>query len=150
MLGVHSFAISLGFRIPFGSEYADVSHYKNAADFAAVLAKDILENGIPQGTLLNVNVPEGNENGVAGVRVTRLGKRVYRDKIYSREDPAGRTYYWIGGEEPGHVDEEGTDFRALEDGYISVTPMRYDLTNHAMMDEFKERDLPASLNGQAD
>jgi 5'-nucleotidase len=67
------------------------------------------------------------------VRVTRQGWRVYRDELVERRDPRGRPYYWIGGERPGGIAEEGTDFWALEQGYVSVTPLQLDLTAYKVM-----------------
>lgn len=72
--------------------------------------------------LLNVNVPNLPQSALRGVHITRLGRRVYRDALVERSDPRGRTYYWIGGEPPSGVPEEGTDIGALEAGYVSVTP----------------------------
>ena len=68
------------------------------------------------------------------MRVTRQGLRVYRDRLDERVDPRGQPYYWIGGEYPTGVPDEGTDFGALQDGYVSITPLRLDLTNYAVME----------------
>jgi 5'-nucleotidase len=72
-----------------------------------------------------------------GIRVTRQGLRVYRDKLDAREDPRGRPYYWIGGDYPTGVPDEGTDFGAVERGYVSVTPLQLDLTDRSRLDEIK-------------
>ncbi len=83
--------------------------------------------GFPPGVMLNVNFPPGPDYN--GVRVTRQGWSVYRDELVERLDPRGRPYYWIGGEIPtGRHEEEGTDFWALVQGYVSVTPLKPDLT----------------------
>jgi 5'-nucleotidase len=101
--------------------------YEAAASAAARLIHATLERGIPAGVMLNMNFPEGPE--YQGVRVTRQGWSVYRDELVERRDPRGRPYYWIGGETPtGRHEEEGTDFWALAQGYISVTPLKADLT----------------------
>ncbi len=68
--------------------------------------------------------------------VTRMGRRNYKDDIIVRKDPRGRAYYWIGGPEPSHYPEEGTDFEAIDKHMISVTPLQRDLTNHAMLHRF--------------
>ncbi len=101
---------------------------------AAQVARDVVERvmrfGLPKDTLLNVNVPYLQLEEIRGVQVTRQGLRVYRDALVRREDPQGRPYYWIGGEAPTGVPEEGTDFGALKAGYVSVTPLHLDLTSY--------------------
>ncbi len=114
-----------------------------AARFAARLARPVLEHGLPPSTLLNVNVPAVPQDEVAGIRITRLGKRVYRDTLVKRQDPRGRNYYWIGGEPPGGVPEEGTDIWALANNYVSVTPLHLDMTEHQMVMELKRWGLEA-------
>ena len=65
-----------------------------------------------------------------GVRITRLGKRIYRDVIVEKTDPRGKLYYWIGGEEPTWEHDEASDFTAVEEGYVSVTPLTFELTDY--------------------
>ena len=90
---------------------------------------------LPAGTLLNVNVPAG---AAAGVAVTRIGKRIYRDELQlDSEDDGGRRRYWIYGEDPGFRDEEGTDIEAVRAGRIAVTPVHFDLTDAAGMDALR-------------
>ncbi len=108
-----------------------------AAEFAARLAAQVLARGLPPNTLLNVNVPAVPREEIAGVLVTRLGKRVYRDVLVERKDPRGRNYYWIGGEPPVGVPEEGTDIWALAHNYISVTPLHLDMTDYRLIEELK-------------
>ena len=72
-----------------------------------------------------------------GIMITRQGLRVYRDALDRRVDPRGRPYYWIGGEAPTGVNEEGTDVGALFAGYVSITPLQLDLTNYKAMDVLK-------------
>ncbi|HSJ56384.1 MAG TPA: 5'/3'-nucleotidase SurE [Anaerolineae bacterium] len=109
-----------------------------AAQVAARVIGEILarangQNGLPVGTLLNVNVPALAAEEIAGVAITRLGRRVYRDVLVERHDPRGRPYYWIGGEPPaGHLDE-GTDIWAVAHGYVSITPIQLDLTAHELI-----------------
>jgi len=109
-------------------------HHDGPIDFslAARLARGIVERsmkeGLPPGVLLNVNVPYLAEDQLQGWMVTRQGLRVYLDKLERRLDPRGRPYYWIGGEAPTGVLEEGTDFGALKAGYVSITPLQLDLT----------------------
>ena len=95
----------------------------------------VLRHGLPPDTLLNVNVPAvRRRRAPRGVALTRMGKRRYGDAIVEKVDPRGRKYYWIGGEELSFVEEEGTDFHAVSQGRISVTPIHLDLTNYASFD----------------
>ncbi len=98
-----------------------------------VTAKAIAE-GIPQGTLLNVNVPKGVPSGL---RVTKQGFKTARPVISEHIDPRGKPYYWIGELREGFRAEGGTDFEAIAEGYVSITPMRSDLTNHHVLEHLK-------------
>ncbi|MGI5837430.1 MAG: 5'/3'-nucleotidase SurE [Chloroflexota bacterium] len=111
--------------------------FEPAAEFAAILAKQVLEENIAPDVLLNVNVPPVAKSNIQGVQVTRLGRRIYRDRLIERQDPFGRSYYWIGGDEPTGYAEEGTDIWALANNFISVTPIHMDLTNHSIIDRLK-------------
>lgn len=102
--------------------------YGPAARAAAYIARQVTEHGLPEGVLLNVNVPHLPEKEIKGITITRQGLRVYRDELVRREDPHGKPYFWIGGEAPTGVREDGTDFGALAAGYISITPLQLDLT----------------------
>jgi len=115
--------------------------FEAAAEFAARLASRIQEHGMEPSVLLNVNVPNVAKSEIKGIMVTRLGKRIYQDKLIERQDPFGRNYYWIGGDEPSGNAEEGTDIWALANEYISVTPIHMDLTNYAIMDKLKSWNL---------
>jgi 5'-nucleotidase len=120
--GITAIAISL--------DTYDVGRYELAARFAAHLARRLLNERPAKPMLLNVNVPALPEDRIRGVRITRLGQRLYRDALVTRHDPRGRPYYWIGGEPPSGMPEEGTDIGALLEGYVSITPLRLDLTDH--------------------
>jgi 5'-nucleotidase len=102
-----------------------------AAEIAARLVRLVSERGLPPNTLLNVNVPRAER--LRGLRLTRQGVRVYRDQLVERFDPRGKPYYWIGGEMPTGKADEGSDFWALEHGYVSVTPLHLDLTAYGVM-----------------
>jgi 5'-nucleotidase len=115
--------------------------FEVAARFAASLAQQTLEHGLPEGVLLNVNVPPLPAEEIAGVRVTRMGLRIYRDELIRRVDPRGIPYYWIGGPPPTGIEEEGTDVWAVANGYISVTPIHLDLTAHDLLAGLQEWDL---------
>jgi 5'-nucleotidase len=128
--GISSMAVSL-------DTYQDGGDFNYAAQFASRLASTILEKGLPPGTLLNVNVPNVPPAEICGVQVTRLGKRVYRDMLIERQDPQGRNYYWIGGEPPTGVIEEGTDIWALAHNCVSITPIHLDMTEYRLLEKIR-------------
>ncbi|MCX6070066.1 MAG: 5'/3'-nucleotidase SurE [Chloroflexi bacterium] len=107
---------------------SSVEAFRTAADIACLLAKRVLETKLPPSVLLNVNVPLRPREELSGIVLTRQGSRVFRDALVRREDPRGRPYYWIGGEAPAVIAEEGTDSWALAEGFVSVTPLQLDLT----------------------
>lgn len=122
ILGVPGLAISLVARDHFD--------FTEAARFALLAARKILTEGLPEGTLLNVNVPQGE---IKGVRVTRQGIKNARPVITEHIDPRGKPYFWIGEQYFRSNAEDGTDYRAIEDGYISVTPLKSDMTDHGAL-----------------
>ena len=101
--------------------------FMDAAQIAKTMVEKAVKEGLPTGTLLNVNVPKGE---IKGVRITKQGFKDARPIISEHIDPRGKLYYWIGEERTGFHAEGGTDFEAIDEGYVSVTPMRSDLTNH--------------------
>ncbi len=115
--------------------------YSTSAEVATRVAKKVIEKGLPSNTLLNVNVPYCTMDKIKGFRVTRQGLRVYHDKLVKREDPRGVPYYWIGGDAPSGVPEEGTDVGALSQCYVSITPLTLDLTLHSFKDELASWDF---------
>jgi 5'-nucleotidase len=116
--------------------HRDESQFAAAAGFAHALARAILVEGLPSGTLLNVNVP--HKARLDGYRWTRLGKRLYRDQVDERADLRGRRYYWIGGPAAGFGDVPGSDCHAVEAGLVSVTPLGLDLTHAGLLDRLPE------------
>lgn len=115
--------------------------YGPAAQVAAVVASRILQDGLSAGIVLNVNVPYGPRQQMRGVAITRQGLRVYRDELVRRQDPRGRPYYWIGGESPSGLLEPDTDFWALRENYVSITPLQLDLTATDALDRLRTWDL---------
>ncbi len=103
-----------------------------------VLSTIVRVSGFPRDTLLNVNLPPVPGDAIKGVRVTTLGSRVFSESITQMRDPWKRKMYWIGG---GHISWSGpedSDFRAVEDGYISVTPLHVDLTNYGLLEDVRK------------
>jgi 5'/3'-nucleotidase len=105
--------------------------YRPAAGIARRIVETFIKNGFPSDRFINVNIPDLPEGQIRGVRVTRQGLRVYRDRLDRRVDPRGKSYFWIGGDAPTGVPQPGTDIGALDEGYVSVTPLMLDLTDHA-------------------
>jgi 5'/3'-nucleotidase len=120
--------------------------FEQAAAFVARMVEELQRMPIPDGTLLNVNCPAGE---VHGARSCRLGKRVYRDRLELTEEEGGRRRYRIYGEIPGFEHEDGTDFAAIADGRIAVTPLHFDLTDQAGVEELSGFDLDALLRPAA-
>jgi 5'-nucleotidase len=112
-----------------------------AADVLAVLAEQVLIHGLPPSCLLNVNFPACAAAEVRGIRLTRLGRRIYRDVLIARIDPRGRPYYWIGGEAPAGEADPGTDIAALREGYVSITPLNLDMTDERELLDMSTWDL---------
>ena len=132
--GVPGIAFSLASENKPANVPAD---YGPAGEIAGLVVKKILEGGLLEGVVMNVNIPYLSVDSMKGIIVTRQGLRVYRDALDRRVDPRGRPYYWIGGEAPTGVEEEGTDVGALASGYVSITPLQLDLTNYKAMDIMK-------------
>lgn len=114
--------------------------YLTAARIAGKITSLVGKYGLPKETLLNVNIPGVPESEIRGYQVTRQGLRVYRDQLDKRNDPRGNPYYWIGGEAPTGIPEDGTDVGALAAGYVSITPLDLDLTASTMIDKMKSWD----------
>ena len=132
--GVPGIAVSLD--SPSG--FKGLLDYSTAALVARRIARRVLKDGLPEGVILNVNVPYLTKENLQGYMVTRQGLRVYRDELDSRLDPRGRPYYWIGGEAPTGVIEDGTDFGALNAGCVSITPLQLDLTHYKAVEALKK------------
>jgi 5'-nucleotidase len=127
LLGIPALAVSL---VTF-----EKFEFQPAAEFTATLVSRICESGLPLETLLNVNVPSLPKDQIKGWRFTRQGKRHYSENIVERTDPRGKKYYWIGGDNLGFTQEDGTDCMAVHEGYISVTPLQVDLTNYKLLQD---------------
>ncbi len=133
--GIPGIAVSLDSPDKRQSALRAAWDYTAAARVAREIVGRVMETGLPKETLLNVNVPYLPYEEIRGIRPTRQGLRVYRDALVRRLDPQGRPYYWIGGEPPTGIPEDGTDFGALKQGYVSVTPLQLDLTASALLQE---------------
>ena len=103
--------------------------FRGATRVVRTLVERLLARELPPRFLLNVNIPPVGPDEIAGYRLTRLGSRVYNDAIIKKTDPRGRDYYWIGGAEPTWNTTPESDFGAVEERFVSMTPLRLDLTD---------------------
>ena len=127
--GVPAIAISLDSK---ENHLGDID-YDPAAGIARKLVERINSNRIPAGIFVNLNIPNLAEDDIQGFQITRQGMRVYRDRLDQLTDPRGRPYFWIAGDLPTGIPENGTDFEALEKGQVSITPLHLDLTAYPAM-----------------
>jgi 5'-nucleotidase len=109
--------------------------FTEASRVASEVVQKALNNGLPEGTLLNINIPKGTPRGI---RVTRQGFKSARPVISEHIDPRGKLYYWIGEVREGFRAEGGTDFEAIDEGYVSVSPMRSDLTDYSALERLRD------------
>lgn len=144
--GLPGIAVSL--EVPEG--HVGQIDFQPAACAAGVAVRNVLQNGLPPETLLNVNVPFLRQEDIRGFRVTRQGLRVYHSRLDERIDPRGRPYYWIGGDAPTGVSESGTDVGALAEGFVSVTPLQLDLTAYRAVSDINtwnwRENIPSELS----
>jgi 5'-nucleotidase len=133
ILGIPSIAMSV-------TTYGKVD-FRYSAKIARSLALLVAKKGLPERTLLNVNVPPLKKEEIRGILVTRQGKSLWNDTFDTRRDPGNKEYFWL----TGGLDEADTDVEfdqaAIRNNYISVTPIQYDLTDYAMMDVLKRWNL---------
>ena len=133
MYNISSIAISLDSQ---KSQDFDFS-----TEIAQKVVKAVLKNGLPKGTLLNVNVPAIPSDKIKGIKITKQGHVFFKDRFEKREDPRGRQYYWKTGEIVNPVDASDLDSSVLEDGYVSITPIHYELTNNSFLESLNDWDL---------
>ena len=132
-LGIPSVAVSIDSHHP--------EDFKPAMDITQNTLNKVLEFGLPEGTLLNVNVPDIPGAMIKGTRITTQGNAYFRDRFEKREDPRGNIYYWMTGESIDPDLSGNTDNWALKDGYISVTPIHYKLTNKTFMSDLESWEI---------
>lgn len=124
-LGIPSIAIS--------QDGAQVFRFKVAAAYAEQVATMVLRYGLPDETLLNVNVPDCPKNAITEVTFTSLSRRRYKDQIIEKVDPRGRNYYWIAGERVAWERKKGSDCEAVGQGKVSITPLCLDMTQYGAL-----------------
>ena len=128
MYAVASLAVSMAGEPPFD--------YTHSEPIIRKLARKVLDNGLPASTLMNVNIPD--RIPVKGIKVTRQGRRIWKQAVQEVTDPRGRIHYWIGGGTPLLDSGKDTDVHVLSEGFVSISPIHLDLTNHEGISYFKE------------
>jgi 5'-nucleotidase len=152
VIGVPGIAASLSIDRPWHESAEEIGtlngnlHFEAAAEFVARLAKVALKS-LPSGRILNVNAPNLGREDLKGARVTRLGRRFYKDELVEVKDDEGRVGYDIYNNPPGYHEEPGTDFAAIAEGEISVTPVHLELTDDAGLEELGTWDVKGLLDG---
>ncbi len=124
---------AIAFSLDSSESHLGGVDYRPAAQIARRIVATVMAHALPPGFLLNVNIPYLAGPKIRGIRITRQGLRVYRDRLDKRIDPRGRPYYWIAGDAPTGTPEEGTDVGALANGFVSVTPLQLDLTMYTII-----------------
>lgn len=130
IMGVPSIAVSL-------SSYEDLEDYAFAARFTRAVCRQLERDGTDKDTIININVPAIPRSEIRGVRVTRLGSRRYDNVFEERKDPRGNTYFWLGGEVIDEDQEPDSDVAAVNEGFISVTPIHFDLTDYPLIEKYR-------------
>ena len=125
LLGVPSIAVSL-------TSHA-AAHFETAAQVVRGVVERCQRQPLGEPVLLNINVPDVSPDRLKGIRVTRLGKRHKAEGVVRQVSPRGETVYWVGAAGPAQDAGEGTDFHAVENGYVSITPLQIDLTHSAQI-----------------
>lgn len=128
----------IAFSLHAPEDFQGTLNFAPAARIAYRIVAQVIKIGLLSNLLLNVNIPYLDDDQIKGILVTRQGLRVYRDRLDRRLDPRGRPYYWIGGDSPTAIPDEGTDFGALEKGYVSITPLHLDLTDFKALKSLSE------------
>ena len=124
IFGVPAIAFSLA-----GDEGQSRFYYSTAAETAEQIVRTVVSRNLEKDMLLNVNVPNIPANEIQGVQITRQGMRIYHSALDERYDPRGKAYYWIAGSVPSGVPDFGTDFGAIAENNVSITPLKVDLTD---------------------
>jgi 5'-nucleotidase len=118
-------------------------HYATAAQVAVDVVKWLQSLDVQEAQVINVNVPDVPYAMLKGMQITRLGQRAKAGKMVKSQDPAGRDLYWVGPAGLADASIEGTDFHAVASGYVSVTPLHFDVTHHASLAKLKDAFEPA-------
>jgi 5'-nucleotidase len=131
IMGVPAVAVSL-------TSFERDEDYNFAARFTRMVCRQVLKNIAEKDIIVNINIPALPKSEIKGVRITRLGSRRYENEFEERQDPRGNTYYWLGGNVVQETQEKDSDVAAISEGFISITPIHFDLTDYALINRFRE------------
>ena len=133
IMDIPSIAVSMG--------SCKASQFDDAAEFTSTLLKKIMKNNKLQNIVTNVNYPDKPKNEIRGTKITTLGIRKYDNAFIERKDPWGNVYYWMSGTVREMEQNPDSDITAINENYISITPMHFDLTNFKHLEELKKWDI---------
>jgi len=136
---------AIGFSLNDYKHSADLSHTEK---YIEIIARNVLEKGLPKGVCLNVNIPANSDKAIKGVKVCRQSMGSWVEEFDERVDPRGRDYYWITGVFSNPDNVEGTDTMAMEENYVSVVPMKFDFTDYDAMKVVEGFDFSTEPKGE--
>lgn len=136
--GRHLGLPAIAFSLVTSHRVGEVRHFETAQFYLIKIIKNIQDNPLPKDTILNINFPNLPIDAIKGIKVTRFGNRHKAENTVKEHDPRGRKIYWIGKAGPEADAGEGTDFHAIKNGYVSITPMQVDMTNHGQIADLNE------------
>jgi 5'-nucleotidase len=131
---------AIGFSL---TDYSLTADFEPAKKFVKSITRNVLKNGLPKGVVLNVNLPKLKEADIKGIKICRQAKAYWEEEFDKRTNPQGRDYYWLTGKFVNEDTGQDTDEWALENGYISVVPVQFDLTAHHFIQDLNTWDLNA-------
>lgn len=134
ILGIPSIALSL--------EYSEIPDIENAAFLAKKIIKLVTKYKLPKAILLNINIPAIPRDRIKGIRITKQYTLEFEERFDRHTDPFGKVFYWLAGTGTPISYEQDTDMEAIKEGFISVTPLMFDLTNHNTIEGIKKWDWP--------
>ena len=122
-------------------DFAWDANFKHTKSFVKKITLKVLENGLPEGVILNVNLPKLTAQEIKGIKICRQAKASWKEKFDKRQTPQGKDYYWLSGKFVNEDKGEDTDEWALENGYVSVVPVQFDLTAHHSIQQLNNWNL---------
>jgi len=136
---------AIGFSL---DDYEVNANFSHTEEYVEMITREVLEKGMPEGTCLNVNIPAISDEGIKGIKVCRQSLGSWKERFDERVDPRGRDYFWITGvfSNPDH--KEGTDTWAMERNYVSVVPMKFDLTSYEAIPAIETYDFKTKPNSK--